>query len=155
MHKRGPAKTFRNHPMGQNILMVVGASILLLWMGSCVKSCFTGGDKPKGESGSRPRAPAQVVKVVRVGKEKRSFRFSSSPTGCVSTIMPSSWEHYVFGGTGAITIQHPNGQLDNVPPGGDWRPRGQLIVGPDKVYTFCRQTPTSADSIVIWAEWGP
>lgn len=131
---------------------IAGVAIVLL----VVFAYVLRDDKPEQAGDNKSAAPRTVTKTVyvKVGRDKRSFRFASSPTGCVPIQMPSSWEQYVFGGNGAITIQHPGGHIDVVPPGSDWRPKGQLMVGrPQDIYTFCRQTPTSADSIVIWAQW--
>jgi len=93
--------------------------------------------------------PRVVVREVRVGKEKRSFRFDTSASGCVPIFLNADFEHYVFGG-GTITIQNPNGKLDTVLPGADWRPTGNQPVG---IYTFCKSAPVAGDSLVVWTRW--
>ena len=78
---------------------------------------------------------------AKVGKEKRLYRFSEYPDGCVSLNFNSEFSTYPKGGK--IVIHTPNGKMNYDEPGTthNWEP------GPPGTYKICK---VDAWGVEIW-----
>ena len=133
--------------------LLVATLAVIIFVVALFRSCGEDDDARRAERATAQAAAAQqqaaapvTTKIVRVGKEMQTFRFSDYQSRCVPLNLEDDLKYYTRG-EGGMTVQRPDGVVDQVLPGEKWKPRGQFRPG---IFTFCSQTLSEIDIWTIW-----